>query len=227
MVSPTANTESIRGEIGQGIYSLGDLRAFVAYDGSVQDGARTLEWLTEVLNPVAHVRNQTDYSFSDLVSLFVVRELRRHGVRPAKIRRAEEYLRARWNTDRPFVSDRIKTDGHEVYANDELAAAKPEQIEAASLGGQHAMLEPIRDHLRTVRYDHGSASQWVPVTHVIVDPRVQFGDPVIRGTRVPTAEVATAATTVGAKQAAVVYDVAPEAVKSAVRFEERLAELRG
>jgi len=224
---PTAHTESIRGELGQGIYSLGDLRVYVAYHGDPEDAGRAFDWLTDVLNPVGHARYQPDYSFSDLISLFVVRELLRRGVKPAKIRRAEAYLRRKWGTDRPFVSDRIQTDGTEVYGDNEPATDKPEQIEAASLQGQHAMLEPIRDHLQSVHYDEGAAQQWLPTSHVALNPRIQFGDPVVRGTRVPTTEVAGAAERVGLRRAAEMYGVAHEAARSAVRFEDRLAKLRG
>ncbi len=130
-ITPISHTESTRGELGQGLYSLGELQAYVAYDGTRNDGARVLTWLTEVLNPVPHRSRQPDYSFSDLISLFVVRELRKRRVPAHRIRDAEAHLRAKWGTDRPFVSERIATDGRHVFCGEEIVSDQPAQIEAA------------------------------------------------------------------------------------------------
>jgi alpha/beta superfamily hydrolase len=83
-----------------GVYALADLRRFLAFSGEPEDAGWTARWLKTALNPVDHGRWQADYSFSDLVSLFVVRELHRRGVRLSDIRKAENYLRKLWKTDR-------------------------------------------------------------------------------------------------------------------------------
>lgn len=226
-MSTSIKTESTRGDLDQGLYSLGDLRLFVSYFGDAHDGRRATEWwLPGVLNPVAHTRYRPDYSFSDLISLFVVRELLRSGVRPGAIRDAENYLRKRRGTDRPFVSEGIATDGSDIYLDGERAAEVPEQIESASRHGQQAMVEPIRQRLRTVRYHEGQADQWVPAPYVIVDPEVQFGEPVIAETRLPTATFAAAVNEVGVDAATRSFDVLPPAAASAVEFERTLAALR-
>lgn len=218
--------ESTRGDLGQGLYSLQDLRIYVAYHGTKRDAARVLLWLTDVLNPVPHKARQPDYSFSDLISLFVVRELRRHGVPSHRIRDAEQHLRAKWRTDRPFVSERIATDGRHVYSGEEIAAEQPAQIEAASLKGQQAMLVPIRDDLKTVRYVDGRAHVWQPAAHVVLDPDRQFGEPVIEGTRVPVATIAAAARKRPTEDVAASYGVDPAEARAAVRFQRELDKLR-
>jgi uncharacterized protein (DUF433 family) len=223
----TTHTESTRGDLGQGLYSLGDLRLFVSYFGDRDDGRKATEWwLPGVLNPVGHRRYQTDYSFSDLISLFVVRELLRSGVKPGAIREAEKYLRRRYGTDRPFVSENLATDGTDVYLDGKRATSDPEQIESASKHGQQAMVEPIRDRLRTVRYNDGEADRWVPATHVVVDPAVQFGEPVIAKTRLPTATFVAAVDRMGLSEAAASFDIAPSAAASVIAFERELATLR-
>src|SRR4051794_32500080 len=132
MTALTHLPESTRQELGQGVYSLADLRGFLAFSGEPRDAEWARPWLTEVLNPVPHERYQPDYSFSDLISLFVVRELLKRGVKPYRIREAESFLRAKWNTDRPFLSETIQTDGYHVYGEDPEA----EGIEAADFRGQ-------------------------------------------------------------------------------------------
>jgi len=223
-MAPTATSpESTRGELGQGLYSLDELRRYVALDGTARDGRRVLDWLTQVLHPVRHRPKQPDYSFSDLISLFVVRELIGRGVPAHRIRDAEEHLRKKWGTDRPFVSESIATDGRHVYSGDELVSAQPAQIEAASLAGQQTMIEPIKQDLRSIRYHEGQAEQWHPAEFVVLDPGLQFGDPVIEGTRVPVRSVAAVAAARGTRAAARTYGISLAAAEAASRFQQRLA----
>jgi hypothetical protein len=63
-----------RAQLNQGIYSLEDLRTYLAYyTGDKAAGTYALDWLTDALNPAeGHVPRRPDYAFSDLISLFVV-----------------------------------------------------------------------------------------------------------------------------------------------------------
>src|SRR5947209_5483262 len=99
-MTSTPLPESTRNDLNHGIYSLAELRGFLAFSGQRRDGAMALPWLTRVLNPVDHQPRVADYSFSDLISLFVVRVLLEKGVRQKAIRDAEQYLREQWDTDR-------------------------------------------------------------------------------------------------------------------------------
>ena len=210
-----------RRDLGRGLYSLADLRAYLGVSGASQDAKHALPWL-RVLNPVFHRSRHADYSFSDLISLFVVRELLRKGVRPRAIRDAESYLRELWQTDRPFVSDRIQTDGRNVFPGREPV---PGQLEAADLRGQQMMREMVKDRLTDVHYSDGAAAYWTPLDHVRLDPRVQFGEPVIVGTRVPTEVIAGVARHAGPEEAASRFDVSLPAATSAIQFEDRLASV--
>jgi uncharacterized protein (DUF433 family)/DNA-binding transcriptional MerR regulator len=220
MTALAPDMTSTRRDLGRGFYSLGDLRAFLALSGRPGDASRALPWLTGVLNPVAHEPRRPDYSFSDLISLFVVRFLRSKGVEPKDIREAEQFLRERWKTDRPFVNEEIKTDGRNVFYRDELIAG---QIEAADMRGQQTMREMVKDKLTRVHYRDGTAAYWVPRKHVILDPRVQFGEPVVEGTRVPTEAVAEAVGSFGVEGAAGRLDLSPRVIAAAVSFENKRA----
>lgn len=203
------------------MYSLKDLRAFVALDGGKRkEGERVPAWLASALNPVPHERWRPDYSFSDLISLFVVRELRRKGHLPRAIRDAEAWLRDKWKVDRPFRSDEIRSDGVNIFDGDEPI---PGQIEAADLHGQQTMREMVKDRLESVSYSEGRAAYWVPMEHVLVDPRVQFGEPVIAGTRLSTDAVADAASNFGQQGTAQRFGIPADAVRAARDFERRRA----
>lgn len=212
-----------RRDLGGGVYALANLRQFVAFAGTVDDARRVLPWLTRVLNPVDHHTKRADYSFSDLVSLFVVRELLHKGVPPFVVRDAEAWLRKKWKTDRPFVSDEIQTDGAGVFVDDELVAGG--QIESADKGGRQVLREAVRERLTRVQYIDGTAAYWRPMKHVLVDPRVQFGEPVIDGTRVQTWVLADAAGSFGLQAAARRLEVPTDAARAAIAFEEKLTAL--
>ena len=216
--------KSTRRDLGWGVYELGDLRAYLAFSGATQDAHQALPWLRTILLPVRHTPHLADYSFSDLISLFVVRELLKKGVWPRTIRDAEVYLRRKWKTDRPFVKDEIKTDGRAVFVDDEVVAGG--QIESADRRGQQVMREVISDRLTRVQYNEGSAAYWTPTKGVLVDPRVQFGEPVVEGTRVPTEAVAELAGSMGVDGAALQLGVSQSDALLAIAFEKRLAELR-
>jgi hypothetical protein len=216
------NTESTRGQLGQGIYSLAELRLYLAYYGKPADGEYAMEWLGTVLNPVAHRLRQPDYSFSDLVSLFVVRELKVLGVKPGRIREAELYMRRRFGTDRPFVSEEVATDGKTVFVRSDV----PEQVESANRGGgQQVDRKVIGPYLRRVNYSDGWASSWSPADHVVLDPQVQFGEPVVTGTRILTSLVAEIAPRQGIDHTSAQLGIPVSATRSAVDFERRLAAL--
>lgn len=229
MTTATNPSESTRGNIGQGLYSLAELRTYVALQADAEAAQHVPRWLSDVLLPVARTPREPDHSFSDLISLFVVRELRRHGVAPATIREAEGHLREVWGTDRPFVFDVIQTDGRDIFAD---GAQVTGQIEAASRSsfskkrGQQVMLAVVKDLLRDVRYVDGRAGQWAPVQCVVLNPAVQFGEPVIEGTRVTTAAVAELAELRGVDIAADRLRVSAAQAQAALAFERRLAAAR-
>jgi uncharacterized protein (DUF433 family) len=220
----TDQTESTRGDVGQGLYSLAELRAYLTLSGERGDGEQVERWLADVLNPVRRQPRRPDHSFSDLVSLFVVRELRRHGVQPRTIREAELYLRKRWNTDRPFVSDRIQTDGHDVYVDGNRITGQLEQ--ASKRTGQQVMLDVVRDFLKDVRYHDGQAQLWIPAPRVVLDPAVRFGEPVVAGTRVPTSAVADVARARDVETAAERFRISSDQAVAALAFERLLAAAR-
>jgi uncharacterized protein (DUF433 family) len=224
-MAPTteAHPESTRGQLGQGIYSLPELRTYVAFYGTPKDGSRTLDWLSGVLLPVGHRSRRPDYSFSDLISLFVVRELIALGVAPFRIREAEDYMRRLLGTDRPFVHQDVATDGNVVWLDTEI----PSQVERASHGpGQHAHRDIIGPSLRRVEYVDRAAAWWSPVPGVVLDPTVQFGEPVVAGTRILTSIVAEAAERYAPHEAAVRLGIKPQAARSALEFERRLRALK-
>jgi uncharacterized protein (DUF433 family) len=224
-MTPVLSDQNPRAELGLGIYSLEDLRTYLAYyAGDPAIGNLALTWLGEALNPVrGHVSRRPDYAFADLISLFVVRELRRLGVGPAKIRQAEHHLRMTTGLERPFVHREVMTDGRDVW----IVGDERSQVEAASgPRGQQASQVALEAYLKPVQYTDNIAATWIPAEHVLVSPQVQFGEPVVQGTRVPTEAVADIAAAAGAARAAARLDIDQARADAAIAFERRLAAFR-
>lgn len=180
---------------GHGFYSLNELCRYVAVmSGDRKDVDRVPGWLEYPLNTVEHTRWQPDYSFGDLISLFVVSYLLRKGVKPRRIRTAENHLRDALRTDRPFLHADLQTDGIHVYWRDNVVDG---QTEVADEGGQQAMRELVAERLERVLYTNDWAACWYPIKHVVLDPRIQFGEPTVAGTRLLTGIVADAARRLG------------------------------
>ena len=123
-------------------------------------------------------------TFLDLVSLRIVAVLRAQGVKPQHIRKAEDWLRTELGIPWPFASQLLWTYGSHVFVVFE------EQLVAASKSGQQAM-SFLKDWFSKAEHglafdEHHLASSWSPQVDIRLDPRFQFGEPCIDGTRIPT-----------------------------------------
>ena len=222
------HTESTRGQLGQGMYSLENLRLYLALSGSTDDSDRALDWLTDTLNPSAHRARQPDYAFTDLVSLFVVRELRKLGLPRRIIREAEAHMRDVLGLDRPLSREDISTDKVEVFfatGNGQIESANPSSKRHRT--GQQTSRIMIAAYLHDVRYgEDGTAASWSPSPGVVLDPQIQFGEPVLDGTRLPTRALAEVVELHGRENAMDWLGATSAQAEAAAAFERRLAALR-
>ena len=121
-------------------------------------------------------------AFQDLVSMRVIAALRAAGVSWPRIHIAETWLRQHTGCQRPFATEQLWTDQSDVLAD------FGERLIAASQHGQLAM-SIIKDYLIPVsglHFQDHVASKWSPHPGVMLDPSVQFGEPCIQDTRIPT-----------------------------------------
>ena len=165
--------------------------------------------------------------FLDLMELRFVREFRRHGVSLQHIRRviikAQELIR----TSHPLTTKTFKTDGRDI-----LAEIAHETGDTGLLNlrneqwGFAAAIEPsiVAD---VVFSDDEWAQQWWPLgrdRNVVIDPRREFGQPILAREGVPTRMVALVARAEGGvAQAADVLGVALAAANDAIEFEHAFA----
>jgi uncharacterized protein (DUF433 family) len=166
--------------------------------------------------------------FHDLLELRTVARFVDHGVSLRVIRAtidvAREYLGAY-----PLQSRRFVTDGRKIFMEAvERSGEDPKLLDIR--GRQFAIDAVIRPSLIDgIEYSNDSrALRWFPVPKkrlIVLDPRVQFGEPIVAETGIPTDTLASAYRAEGesAERVARLYRVTPQAVKAAVAFEHRLA----
>jgi uncharacterized protein (DUF433 family) len=141
-------------------------------------------------------------SFNNLTEAHVLDALRRqYQVELPQIRRAVNYLREQFRTQHPLVHHQMLTDRKHLF----IEATGLKDVINASKHGQLAMRDLIGLHLQRVEWDKdGFVARLYPFTRsrrtpaeeapqprvVTMDPRVEFGRPVLRVSAVPTAVIA-------------------------------------
>lgn len=134
-------------------------------------------------------------SFLNLIEAHVLDALRReHKVSLQAVRRALDYVAKRFPSTHPLADQSFETDGLELFVD------RYGDLIEISADGQTAMREVLRAHLQRVERDeNGSPVRLYPYTRkraaneprvVVIDPRVQFGRPVLVGTGIPTEVIA-------------------------------------
>lgn len=200
-------------EAGTGIYS------FPAAARIVQEDSRKLRsWMKTGLTPASYAQptGRSDVlTFHDLLSLEMVKRIRSRGVSLQKIRLLESELR-RHNPDvtRPFALEVFFTDGVDVWY--QLEPNDQRLVQATGRNARNvAWRAAVASFADEIVYDHGVAVRWLPEAHISIDPKVQFGAPVVEGTRVTVATIAVNLEAGTPEQVAGWFDLAVEQVRAA------------
>lgn len=166
-------------------------------------------------------------SFLDLMELRFIAFFRGQQVGMPTIRRAAENLRRDLGVQHPLAisGEKYVTDRKRIFARSAEEEGDERTFDMAS--GQHEMWGMIEQTVeKGVEFDPKThlASLWHPKAlafpDVIVDPRVAFGKPTVRGTRVPTSVLFQQFKADGSKQlVADWFDVAETVVSTAIAFE--------
>lgn len=161
-------------------------------------------------------------TFEDLIALELMKRLREeHMIAPKRARDAVSEIVNRWSLLGGAPQLRV--------ANGALWA-EPEQGQFDELGtmGQQAIPEVVRHVSQNLEIDEkGKVARWYPLDgnrRVVVDPLVRWGNPTVRGTRIPTWALFDAWRDHGSSRDAFVqvannFKVAVEDVEAAVALE--------
>ncbi len=163
--------------------------------------------------------------FRDLIEVRFVHAFRAKGVSLPTLRKAIRHAQELLARDYPFSSLAFKTDGKSIFAD--LVETAPDVRRAFDLvSGQHTFDFFIDRLFVGLSYQDGDLVRWMPLgedRQVVVDPKRNFGQPIVRQ-GVPT-EVLVRACAVeeSDERVAKLYEVPVRAVRDAVLFESKLA----
>jgi uncharacterized protein (DUF433 family)/DNA-binding transcriptional MerR regulator len=189
---------------GTGIYSFPAAAKLLA---KRQPGLRpeTLRyWMKTGLTPASYGKAPSGselLSFHDLVSLELVRRFRAKGVSLQRVRKLESELKRRYpKIVRPMAYDVFYTDGsgiwHQFNPRDDTMV---EEI-VGRWPGHYAWTPAIQTFADEIRYEPEKvslteervprmAAAWNLSDWVEINPAIQFGAPIVRGTRIPISAI--------------------------------------
>ncbi len=180
-------------------------------------------------NQLERIDSKAAITFINLIEARFIREFARHGVSIQSIRVMAENAQEMLESDHPFATNIVfQTDGKIIYAILDKTVDDTKDKGLLNLKSKnYAFYEIIKESLRKgVEYSSdGLAKSWYPrkndAPNVIVHPSFAFGRPVTDKDGVPTRALFDAFQGEGETYESVGYwyDVPPEIVKQAVKFE--------
>lgn len=182
-----------RPKLGEGTYTFGEAARILRRSTRTVTNQRLRYWIKTGLSPASRVADDGEdvLTFEDLVSLEIVHRLRDEGASLQSIRRVEVELRRLFpELERPFAHELFFTDGASVWAQ---VHGEDAVIEIVGKNRSHyAWRDAIRTFARDIRFEGpgGKAARWTLSPWVEINPTIQFGAPVVTGTRVAVRTVA-------------------------------------
>jgi uncharacterized protein (DUF433 family) len=169
--------------------------------------------------------------FHDLLEARIVREFVRAGLHLIIIRKCLERARQVFGAQYPLSTQRFVTDGETILHEARQAANEEDDGRLLDLRTmQYKFKAIIKPSLYAgVEYMGLEARRWYPEgprASIVVDPALNFGHPVLRGTGIPTEALYASFLAEGKDRGRVarLYEVSPQDVTAAVKFEGRLRQ---
>ncbi len=178
--------------LGLGVYSLPEAARIVGRSFGHASPRQLRNWINDGITPATRGDRGMLLTFGDLVSLEIVSRFRGCQVSLQRVRRFEAVLREHYpELDRPFANNIFFTDGSRIWA--EYGDDEPRH--SIELVGKHrghfVWTDVIESFATRIEYaDTGEAIGWDLADWVEIKPSVQFGSPVVKGTRVTVDTVA-------------------------------------
>jgi uncharacterized protein (DUF433 family)/DNA-binding transcriptional MerR regulator len=176
-------------KLGEGIYTFPEASRIIR-------GASSRQLRSWMQSGLAEASFEADsgrdiLAFEDVVSLEVVRRFKGQGVSLQRIRRFDCKLRAEFpGRNRPFAYQGFFTDGADLWISEFGEGHLGTQL-TGKRRGHRVWQDAIATFAKEISFDQATkrADRWFLSPWVEIDPEVQFGQPVVRNTRVPVAVV--------------------------------------
>lgn len=216
-----------------GIYGIPEVARYLAVSPPLTNGhkvptARLRYWIrTSVphILPTEYPTRQRFITFPDLVSMRMVAMLRSEGVKLHEIRTTEKYLRKEFDLQWPFATRSLWTYGHHVFICFEEKLLTVSKFGQQAMGFVKGWLKEIKPDMTFDKND--LASTWFPYDGICLNPKIQFGEPCIEGTRVTTRTIWSNFKAGDSLDAiSTLYELDISQMKNAVEWERRLDTTR-
>ncbi len=217
--------------IHSGVYPVGEAVALIQATSSILSQHREdittrhlFRWVRDGLtgNYLTKLRGEeVALTFLDLVSLRMIALFRAHGVTSQEIREAHQKLQIARRWSHPFAMEPLWVSGLHIFVrknNIPLAITKNWQAAFDFLelfsGPMHNMLFG-NNEIPTI---------WEPQPGIVLDPKISFGEPCLKGTRIAT-QVLWSLVEAGdpPDRVAMAYQLPVEQVEAAIAWEHKLA----
>lgn len=185
--------------LGRGIYSVPEVALYTGLKPStVNRWAFGYREYPGIVDPdLPQIGRGKAISFLAMMELYLMSRFLDVGVRPEKFRVAAGEVARIKGMSHPFafehLQEYIREDGKDFYFRVEGVEEESWQKLTGRNKGNFAWDLVVRPYLHEVEFQNEYARRWFPADAsrlVVLDPAIQFGEPVIAGTRVPTALIA-------------------------------------
>lgn len=175
-------------KLGTGLFTLSDVSDILRIDYR-----RVYAWWRKYWQLSVEGRDQFTgdhrLDFSNLIEFFIVEKMVKAGVRPSMVFTANEYITTALKVEKPFmrkdILDGISTDGKELFLDWEG------ELLSLNATGQFN-LSIVKDFISKIEFSEGIAEKYWPdgkKSSIVVDPKIQFGQPTVVGTRIPSEQI--------------------------------------
>lgn len=167
-----------------------------------------------------------ELSFRDLIELRFVKAFRDVGLSLPTIRECFKRAVELVNDQRPFSTQRFRTDGKTIFLEITDKVNEGELLDLRRRQGVfHRIVAPS---LHDLEFDAEAVVRWFPLgkshRNIVIDPARAFGRPIVMPAGVPAEVLRDAVEAEGSEEkVAKLYEVPVAAVRDAVAFQLRLA----
>jgi uncharacterized protein (DUF433 family) len=144
-------------------------------------------WQRGTAGPLAPRHQREALSYMQLIEVGVVAALRNAGVKLSRVREAREYFARTFQREYPFAQYQFMTDGRGLFVNYAQLVGTKQGFGKLLRPDQQGQLawEEVIGRLKEFDYERQDfAIRWHvagPDSSVVIDPRVAFGSPMVKG----------------------------------------------